>query len=737
MINSIKLENTATYESVEFSGLQRENFIYGANGSGKTTLSNYLMDSSNPSYNNCSITWENNNPLEILVYNKSFREKNFNSTGKIPGIFTIGEKSKDTTDRINEIHNRLAELNRKTIADNKTRDSKLEEENDLYDSFKSTVWTQLYKNNENNFKDAFEGVMRNKENFVTKVLSEYDVHKDDRALSVEELKELADKIYNSPHEKFPELPQFPGIDLEQDIENEIYSKIIIGNNDVDIAAFINKLNNSDWVNAGKEFINTEDGICPFCQQKTISEKFIKELNDFFDETYTNDLRLLNETSDSYKRDSKVLLDFLDKIEDSEKTNENTQLDLILFSAYLKTLHSEVSENLGKISNKERQPSISVKLKTHKEIIDSIKGMFNTAIQKIKEHNDIIDRLPVEKENLKNKIWCYLVKENEALISDYNKKKENYEKAISKMDERIKSYESEKTSLNEELKELNKKDITVQAAIDAINDILQNYGFMNFEIVSAQEENTYTLRRKDGSLVEDKLSEGETTFITFLYYMQLVHGSLNDDGIEKEKVLVIDDPISSLDSNILFIVSSLIKEELKKLGNQNNKVKQIILLTHNIYFYKEVSFIDGRESSRKDLTYWIIRKEEFNSEIQKYEKNPIISSYDLYWREIREHEKEGKCNIYIQNIMRRIIEHYFKLLGKYKDETLLEKFSNPHERIIARSLLCWINDGSHSLPDDLFIESPEQTTNNYFVMFKQIFINAGQEEHYNMMMSVKE
>ena len=88
-------------------------------------------------------------------------------------------------------------------------------------------------------------------------------------------------------------------------------------------------------------------------------------------------------------------------------------------------------------------------------------------------------------------------------------------------------------------------------------------------------------------------------------------------------------------------------------------------------------------------------------------------------------------------MRRIIEHYFKLLGKYKDETLLEKFSNPHERIIARSLLCWINDGSHSLPDDLFIESPEQTTNNYFVMFKQIFINAGQEEHYNMMMSVKE
>lgn len=737
MITNIKLSNIATYEEVEFSELKEENFIYGANGSGKTTLSNYLMDPSSPSCNNCSVTWENNNPLQILVYNKKFREKNFNSTGKIPGIFTIGEKSKETTDRINKINDRLEELKKNTLGDNNTRDSKLKEKNELYESFKGTVWTQLYKNNENNFKDAFEGVMKNKDNFVAKVISEYDVHKNDTSLSVEELKELADKIYNSPHEKFSELPEFPTIDLEQDIKNAIYSKKIIGNNDVDIAALINKLNNSDWIKAGKEFLNIDDGICPFCQQKTISEKFIKELNDFFDETYTNNLKILNETSDSYKRNSKVLLEFLDKIEASEKNNENTQLDVILFSANLKTLHSEVAENLVKISNKESQPSISVKLKSHKVVIDSIKSIFDTAIQKVKEHNDIIDKLPIEKENLKNKIWCYLVKENENLISDYNKKKGICEKVISKMDERIKDYDCEKITLNEELKELNKKDITVQAAIDSINDILRNYGFMNFEIVSAREENTYTLKRKDGSLVEDKLSEGETTFITFLYYMQLIHGSLSADGIEREKVLVIDDPISSLDSNILFIVSSLIKEELKMLGNKNNKVKQIILLTHNIYFYKEVSFIDGRENTRKDLTYWIIRKEEFNSEIQKYERNPIISSYDLYWREIREHEIGGKCSIYTQNTMRRIIEHYFKLLGKFKDETLLEKFSNPRERTIARSLLCWINDGSHSLPDDLFIETPEQTTNNYFEIFKQIFINAGQEEHYNMMMSIKE
>lgn len=735
MITTIKLANVATYKEVEFSGLKEENFIYGTNGSGKTTLSNFLLAPKSSEYKDCSISWENNIPLEILVYNKKFRDKNFNSAGKIPGIFTIGEKSAEVTKRIEEINDQLKKLEKNIIADSKTKSSKQKEKEESYDSFKETVWIQLYKNKEADFKDAFVGVMKNKDNFVSKVLSEYDIHKNETPLTYDELKELSDEIYKAPKEKFQILSDFPQVDLNKYISDTIFGKKIIGNTDIDIAGLINKLNNSDWVNAGRKFIESNSKICPFCQQETISEKLLKDLNDFFDESYNTDLSSLKTIVDYYEKDSNLLLNFLDEIENVEKVNKNSQLDLNIFSAYLKTLHSEVSQNLSLISNKLSQPSISVNLKSHNETVISIKEIYDMAIQNVKKHNDIIDRLSIEKENLRNKIWCYMTKENETLISDYNKKQESCNKVILKMDERLSNYEKEKNKLNSELKELNKKDITIQSAVDAINDTLRSYGFMNFEIVSAEEENTYALKRNDGSFVEDNLSEGETTFITFLYYMQLIHGSLTDDGVEQNKVLVIDDPISSLDSNILFIVSSLIKEELKKIRASNNKIKQIILLTHNVYFFKEITFIDGRENTRKDITYWILRKEELCSENYKYEYNPIISSYDLYWREIREHEREGKCNIYIQNTMRRIIEHYFKLLGKFKDETLLEKFSNANEKIIARSLLCWVNDGSHSLPDDLFIESPEQITKNYFEIFKLIFVNAGQEEHYNMMMSI--
>ena len=56
-------------------------------------------------------------------------------------------------------------------------------------------------------------------------------------------------------------------------------------------------------------------------------------------------------------------------------------------------------------------------------------------------------------------------------------------------------------------------------------------------------------------MESTLSEGEVTFITFLYFLQWIKGSQNEEDVTQDRVIVIDDPISSLDSNILFVVSS--------------------------------------------------------------------------------------------------------------------------------------------------------------------------------------
>jgi wobble nucleotide-excising tRNase len=111
------------------------------------------------------------------------------------------------------------------------------------------------------------------------------------------------------------------------------------------------------------------------------------------------------------------------------------------------------------------------------------------------------------------------------------------------------------------------------------------------------------------------------------------------------------------------------------------------------------------------------------------KNPIHSSYELLWQELR---NKGNSGITTQNIMRRIIENYFKLLGKYVDDDLINKFPTIPDQEICRSLVSWINDGSHGIPDDLYIERQETTIDKYHEVFKNIFVHTGHKEHYTMM-----
>lgn len=333
------------------------------------------------------------------------------------------------------------------------------------------------------------------------------------------------------------------------------------------------------------------------------------------------------------------------------------------------------------------------------------------------------------------IWKFILNENADNINTFVRKEKGLTKGIEKLKkdrgELLVAYQI----LDKEIKEDNKKVTSVQSSVDEINKVLTAYGFTNFTIVPV-ENNSYQIQRANGELVRDTLSEGEITFITFLYFMQLVRGGETPEMTNDNRVVVIDDPISSLDSTILFVVSSLIKEEIKRIKQDTGHIKQLIILTHNIYFHKEVSFIDGRTKSNNDTYYWIVRKINNESKIQCYQKsNPIRGSYELLWDELK--NKEQKLSIItIQNTMRRIYETYFKILGKYSDDDILDKFNNVQEKEICRSLLCWINDGSHCVPDDFNIVQSDDITERYYEVFQKIFKVMGHIEHYNMMMEIE-
>ncbi|TAF92987.1 MAG: hypothetical protein EAZ32_01235 [Cytophagia bacterium] len=369
-------------------------------------------------------------------------------------------------------------------------------------------------------------------------------------------------------------------------------------------------------------------------------------------------------------------------------------------------------------------------------LDLITELINQANIEIKKHNNIVANFANEKNNLIKAIWKYLIEEYRTDTTTFNNKKDGIEKGIANLEAQHKTKQDEYRKLDAEIKYLNKNVTSIQPTIDEINRILKSYGFLNFEIVHTQEKGFYQIQREDGSIAEATLSEGEITFITFLYYLQLTKGGITEDEVNNERVLVIDDPISSLDSNVLFVVGTLIKDIIKNIKADIGNIRQLILLTHNVYFHKEVSFIDGRTKTCNKTNFWILRKNDKVTGLQSFEmNNPIQSSYELLWQELK--SDEVKSTLTIQNIMRRIIENYFKLLGKYGDDDLILKFETKEEQEICRSLISWINDGSHSINDDLYVELQDRTIEVYKNVFKDIFILTKHEGHYNMMMNLIE
>ena len=94
----------------------------------------------------------------------------------------------------------------------------------------------------------------------------------------------------------------------------------------------------------------------------------------------------------------------------------------------------------------------------------------------------------------------------------------------------------------------------------------------------------------------------------------------------DRVVVFDDPVSSLDSEVLFIVSSLIKGLFDEVRAETGNIKQIFVLTHNVYFHREITFNPRRTNrAMNEETFWVVRKSKRTSKLEKYNSNPIKTS----------------------------------------------------------------------------------------------------------------
>lgn len=735
MLEKITIRNIATYDTdgVEIKDLKRINFIYGANGCGKTTITRLVNDPQDSDFTDSFLTWKNGTVLKSLVYNKDFRDKNFGQD-KIDGVFTLGQATKEDKELIETMKQELDQLKEKGIAVKGSRENLKRDKDKSEESFKEQIWNELYKKYENNFQEAFVGFKR-KDLFKTKLLQEFSSNSS-TLHSYDDLKNKSTTIFGQTPTSL-DVIHLPDYERLLAIESEaVWQKKIIGKTDVDIAALIQTLNINDWVNEGRSYLQPGKQICPFCQQETISNAFREQLEEYFDEAFLEDTKKVKALYDEYISLSDFIINALHQIESVQKTNKLSKLKIDLYIASSKAISSLIAENLAHFQGKIKEPSRITNVTSTNEQIEILTQLILDANQEIEKHNRIVNDFSNQRSNLIKEIWKFLIEDHRSSIESYIKKDAGQTEGIEKLGIQHEGLRTQYSELNDKIKEANKNVTSVQPSVDEINRILESYGFLNFKIVPVETDpNQYQIRRENGSIAESTLSEGEMTFITFLYFLQLAKGSIEESSITEDRILVIDDPISSLDSTILYVVSSLLKEIIKKIKDGEGNIHQLILLTHNVYFHKEVSFVDGRTPRNGDTFFWILRRKKNITSIQPFEmENPIKNSYELLWKELRNREQND--SITVQNTMRRIIEHYYKILGEYTDDALVSQFSTIEEQEICRSLISWINDGSHVIPDDLYIEHQDTVADKYFEVFRAVFDETGHIEHYNMMMQIE-
>ncbi|MCK9271326.1 MAG: AAA family ATPase [Tenuifilaceae bacterium] len=648
-------------------------------------------------------------------------------------MFTFGNATPEQLQELRDKKDEIKEL-RETAREEKRRLKGFEEQLDgEADRFQETVWNNYRTPNIKQFKEAFKNCGY-KKTFKNRLLQEY-ANNSSELFSKEELLEQAKTVFGERPQAIDPLPLLDVDRLKEIEELETWETPIVGKNDVPIADLIKKLGNSDWVDQGQKFIHDE--TCPFCQQQTISADFKKQLEDFFNESYKNKLIEVEKLGVEYKELSEKLIEQIEKIEQREKEKSDTKIVWENFNTEIELLKSRLKESQTVMDDKLKEPSRKFSITLLTDLYDQLNERITMANTAIETHNKIVKNYNTAHRNLVQSIWKWIIEEARPTIEAHNKAISGITKAKQALEATQKETINKGIQLKKDIEELTANTTGVEFSELEMNKLLESYGFNSFRIVkSPKVDNCYQIQREDGSLVESTLSEGEVTFITFLYFYQLAKGGHEEDKVNERRVLIVDDPISSLDSNVLFVVSSLLRRYLDEIRSGEGNIVQLILLTHNSYFHKQIAIVEGRNQLRADTAFWILRKGRKWTSIESYgNENPISSTYELLWKELR--SEDNKSSVLLKNAMRRILEYYFTVFGQFSNiKNLPDKFKTIEEQLICKSLISWVHDGSHDIADEIHVSDNDDTVQRYKHVFQAIFDSNGQLGHYKQMMGIE-
>lgn len=729
------------------------NIFFGNNGSGKSTIARTLENSK-------GITWLNTispQDCKIYVYNTDYIKANFANYDNLPGVFMFNEKNIQIQNKINNLTRKkeeLLDINNQLLSIENSDYRKLYY---TYNYFEKACWSKTQK-----IRDCFKQAITdklNKDLFANEVLNNYKPINHDLA----QLKMLYDTSYSDNSTEFQKFTIVKDTTVLDNAENlDLIAKNIISSSDTSFANFVKTMNITAWVKQGMDhYYSLSSEKCPFCQQH-LSETFDEDIKACFDEQFEKETQAIENLESTYKDLANRLLASISEI---PKTDIDDS-EIALYKNKLSAVKGIIASNLEIISKKQKDYATKYQLDLTKPLLDDISRMAIKFNMYIEEHNSIISTKSDKRKECRKQVWeliSYILKDEIKLYKSDN--------AIIKRKLKL---EKDKYVIN--ISRINnlsgiiyfnaRKTVSTRDSVEKINQLLKSSNFQGFYLrEKTNAYNAYEVIRDDGTIATN-LSEGERNFIAFLYFYHQIKENISLDQKNKNKIVVIDDPVSSMDSSALHIVSALIREMMCICENNviskgtyinERYIKQLFILTHNSYFYKEITY--DRAKDYQFVNFYLISKNDNKSSIRLCEKqnpeapsemmnyNPVQNSYAALWEEY----KTLEAPIPLMNVIRRILEYYFLQLCGYDGTTLRdvilkqnkEKFictdengNNDYSAYqLASAMLSYIQtksslgitDGINYVDDCVDVSQTKET-------FKKIFTLMDQSQHYEMMMN---
>lgn len=719
MITKIVMNNVASYKSVATLETDKKiNLIYGLNGTGKSTFSDFLYDMSNLKFSDCSV--EGLSGGEVLVYNQQFIKDYFYEPDNLKGIFTLSKENKDAEEKI-----KIAEKEKETLIKDRTYQTDLitahkKEFAQKKQEAELKTWEIKtdFAGGDRVLEYCLDGLKSQKDKLFDYLLS---IPKPDKqpVKTADQLKKEVEAIQGSNAQKYDLLKEIK-LDIQNIEKDKLFLKTIIGNENSSVAELIKKLGNSDWVKKGLDYlpkeISDKSEPCPFCQGQTINRILIDNIRNYFDESYEKEVNELRKLSSEYEAGIKIL-----PKKESYESNPFVLEKKAEFENYYNNMLSCISNNNIKISDKIKTPSQAAILSSSESVINAFNLFIEDTNKKIIEHNHKIDNKKTSLAEIRDVFWNIMRWNYDQTLIPYQSYKTDIEKKTKDIEISIVEIGKKIIGQEEVVVEQQKKTINIEEAIQNINDGLVELGIDGFEI-EKHENNLYrVVRGKQCDNTFQTLSEGEKMIISFLYFRELCKGKKFATSQSNKKIVIIDDPISSLSHIYIFNVGQMIKNDFFNSTN----IEQVFLLTHSLYFFYEMTDTN-RERREKNQKLFRMLKNSSGSQLSEMKYEEIQNDYHSYWYIIKDNQQPPAL---IANCMRNIIEYFFNFIEK-KD--LNNVFQKPQLKAIKYQAFCrYINRESHSLGQNIF-DYKEFNYDDFKEALSLVFKESGYEEHYKEM-----